>query len=39
MFDIGDLLDHLGHQDNIPCRIEIGKPGQTPAQLVAKNKP
>ena len=26
--DIGDFLDHLGHQHDIPLPVEIGEPGQ-----------
>jgi len=28
MADIGDFLDHLGHQHDIPFLVEIGQPGQ-----------
>ncbi len=39
MTDIGDLLDHLGHQHDILRRIEIGKTGEPTGQLVTQNKP
>ena len=39
MTDIGDLLDHLGHQHHIIRLVQIGKAGQPAAQLVTKDKP
>ena len=39
MANIGDLLDHLDHQNHILRPIEISEACQIAAQLVAKDKP
>ncbi|CAI8179861.1 MAG: Uncharacterised protein [SAR116 cluster bacterium] len=38
MADIGDFLNHLGHQHHIACRVQVSKAGQVACQLVTKHQ-